>query len=164
MIGLMVLLFFGVGWGVNIPIYLNNIQGRYETPRRLLALFSDAVLSFIIAVIAAVIATMVWGYNYAQLISAGSQPPSMIVAFQYLLIATLNFSIFLMIISIVQNIATYIIWLASRRTSFYNPSVQLFFLFVPLLIYLIFGKLLYEALFLGVGALSSLILHLMGMK
>jgi hypothetical protein len=163
MIGFTVLFLFGVGWGVNIPIYLNNIQGRFEIPRRLLALFSDAILGFFIAVLAAVIA-MAWGYSYKQLLVAGTQPPSMVVALQYLLVSTLNFSMFLMIISIVQNSATYIVWLASHRTSFYNPTVQLFFLFGPLFIYIIFGNLLYEALFLGVGYLSTLILHLIGIR
>src|SRR5271155_5053884 len=51
MVGLAVLCIFGAGWGVHIPIYLNNIQGRYETARRLLALFSDAIMSFLVAVI-----------------------------------------------------------------------------------------------------------------
>ena len=163
MIGFMVTLLCGVGWGVNIPIYLNNIQGRFETPRRVFALFSDAMLGFFIAVLATIIA-VARGYGYKQLLAAGAQPPSMGVALQYLLISTLNFSIFLMIISIVQNSATYIIWLASRRTSFYNPTVQLLFLFGPLLIYIIFGGFLYEALFLGVGYLSTLILTLFGIR
>ena len=163
MIGLIVLVIFGVGWGANIPIYLNNIQGRYETPRRLLALFSDAILGFFIAVIAAVIA-IAWGYGYAQLLMVGMQPPSMMVALQKLLITTLLFSIFLMLISIVQNLATYIVWLASRKTSFYNPYIQFFLLFGPLFIYIFFGNLIYKGLFLGVAYISSLILHLFGIR
>lgn len=163
MAGFVILMLVGVGWGVNIPIYLNNIQGRYETPRRLLALFSDALLGFFIAVMA-VITAIIWGYGYKELALAGVQAPSMAVALQTLLFVTLNFSLFLMIFSIVQNTATYIVWLASRRTSFYNPYVQFFFLFGPLFIYILFGKLLYENLFLGVLYTSGLILHLFGIK
>lgn len=162
MIGILVLCIFGAGWGVQIPIYLNNIQGRFETPRRLFALFSDAILSFIIAVMVAVIATVMLGYNYNQLMSVGAQPPSVAVAFCSLLIATLKLSMFLMIINIVNNGATYLVWLFSKRTSFYDPYVQLFLMFGPLFIYIVFGNLLYIGLFKGVIYVSDNILNLFG--
>jgi len=164
MIGLVVLCLFGAGWGVHIPIYLNNIQGRFETARRFMVLFSDALLSFLIAVMTAVIATVILGYSYNQLILVGTQPPSAVVAFCGLLMTTLRLSMFLMIIDIVNNGAAFIVWIASRRTSFYNPYIQLFLMLGPLFIYIIFGNFLYSALFQGVNYMSTLILHLFGIK
>lgn len=164
MIGLLVLCVFGAGWGVHIPIYLNNIQGRFETAKRLIVLFSDAILSFLIAVITAVIATVILGYSYNQLMSFGAQPPSMVVALGGLLMTTLRLSMFLMIIDIVNNAAAFVVWLLSRRTSFYNPNVQLFLMFVPLFIYIFFGQYLYMALFTGVSYISGIILHLVGIR
>lgn len=163
MVGLAVLCIFGAGWGTQIPIYLNNIQRPFETAKRIIVLFSDAILSFLIAVIAAVIAILL-GYNYSQLAEVGTQPPSMLVAFGGLLMTTLRLSMFLMIIDIVNNVAAYIVWLASRRTSFYNPNVQLGLMFVPLVIYIFFGPYLYATLFTGVTWVSGIILNLFGIR
>jgi hypothetical protein len=164
MIGLMVLCLFGAGWGVQIPIYLNNIEGRFASLKRLIVLFSDALLSFLIAVMTAVIAIVILGYNQNQLMAFGTQPPSMMVAFGGLLMTTLRLSMFLMIIDIVNNTAAYIVWKLSQRTSFYNPNVQLALMFVPLLIYIFFGPYLYMALFAGISYMSGIILLLFGIK
>jgi hypothetical protein len=163
MLGLGVLCLFGAGWGVHIPIYLNNINGNYANLKRLVVLFSDALLSFLVAVIAVVI-TIILGYNYSQLVVVGNQPPSALVAFYALLYTTLRLSMFLMIIDLVNNLAAFVVWLMSRRTSFYNPSVQLVLILGPLFIYMFFGSYLYMALFYGVSYISGLVLTLLGMK
>lgn len=164
MIGLAVLCIFGAGWGTQIPIYLNNIHSPFESVKRFIVLFSDALLSFLIAVFTAVIATVILGYSYNQLMAFGTQPPSMMVAFGGLLMTTLKLSMFLMIIDIVNNVAAYVVWQASRRTSFYNPNVQLALMFVPLFIYIFFGQYLYMALLTGVTYVSGIILTLFGIK
>lgn len=163
MVGLAVLCIFGAGWGAQIPIYLNNIQRPFDMAKRFIVLFSGAFLSFLIAVMAAVVA-LILGYNYNQLTALGSQPPSMVVALTALLLTTLRLSMFLMIIDIVNNIAAYIVWMASRRTSFYEPGVQIGLMFVPLLIYIFFGQYLYMALFSGVTYVSGIILNLFGIR
>lgn len=163
MVGLAVLCLFGAGWGTQIPIYLNNIQRPFETAKRVLVLFSDAILSFFIAVVAAVVAIAL-GYNYNQLAAIGTQPPSMLVAFARLLMTTLWLSMFLMIIDIVNNVAAYIVWIASRKTSFYDQNVQLGLMFIPLVIYIFLGNYIYSALFAGVTCVSGIILNLFGIR
>lgn len=154
--------FFGVGWGAAIPIYLSNIDGRYPNLKRACALFSDAFLSFVIAT-ATVTGMVMLGYSYNQVLLAGNQAPSPVVAFFGLLTATLRLSMFLMIISFVNNLATFIVWLLSRRTSFYNPHLQMLLIFGPLVMYLFFGQYLFQLFFLGVSSISTLIIRLFGM-
>lgn len=162
MIGLAVLCFLGAGWGAHIPIYLSNIDGRYANFKRTCALFSDAFLSFIIAILAIVV-MVVLGYNVNQLVAAGNQAPSAVVALSTLLLMTLRLSMFLMLINFVTNLASFIVWLVSRRTSFYNPQIQIFLMLGPLIIYIFLGPYLYELFFLGVSYMSQLILRLLGM-
>jgi hypothetical protein len=162
MIGLAVLCFLRAGWGVHIPIYLSNIDGRYASAKRLCALFSDTFMSFVVATSTVVIMVLL-GYNFNQLVAAGNQPPSMIVAFYTLLLTTLHLSMFLMLINFVTNLASFIVWSVSRRTSFYNPQIQIFLMLGPLLIYILFGPYLYELFYLGVSYMSQLILRLFGM-
>lgn len=161
MVGLAVLCLFGAGWGVHIPIYLNNIQGRYADLKRLFALFSDAILSFIIAIITVVVITLM-GYNYAQIIQAGNQAPSAMVAFFYLLGKTLSLTLFLILINLIINLVSFIVWIISRRTSFYNMYIQMFLILGPLLICILFGDTIIQFLFEGVQYISRLILHLFG--
>jgi hypothetical protein len=161
MVGLAVLCLFGAGWGVYIPIYLGNIQGRYANFKRILVLFSDTFLSFIIA-IATVIVIVLLGYNYAQLIEVGSQPPSAIIAFKYLLQTTLRLSLFLMLINLIINFVSFVVWIISRRTSFYNMYIQMFLILGPLLICILFGDAIIQLMFQGVQFISVVILRLLG--
>jgi hypothetical protein len=161
MVGLAVLCLFGAGWGVHIPIYLSNIQGRYANFKRCLVLFSDTFLSFIIAIITVIVIVLL-GYNYAQILEVGSQPPSAVIAFKYLLHTTLKLSLFLMLINLIINFVSFVVWIISRRTSFYNMYIQMFLILGPLLICMLFGDAIIQLLFQGVQYISVLILRLLG--
>lgn len=159
MVGLLVLCVFSAGWGAYIPVYLSNIQGRFANIKRACALFSDAFLSFVIGVIT-VLCRIVLVSCYPQVMIGTQSAPSAAVAMNNLLAATQHLSIFLMLVSTVINITTFIVWLVSKRTSFYNPYVQLFSFLGPLFIFILFGAYL-ERLFSGsIELMSRLILQL----
>ncbi len=161
-IGLTVLCLFNIGWGVYFPIYLNNIQGRFANVRRMIALFSDTLLGFVIGVLTVIIIAL-FGYSYDQIMSSGSQAPSAIVAFYLLLRRTLGLAVFLMLINFIINFVSAIGWFVSRSTSFYNMYLQMFLIGGPLLICIVFGNVINQLMFYAIVYVGTSILSLFGM-
>ena len=51
MFGLVSLALFGIGWGRNIPINSENIQGRFRSIKIAIAFFSDTVIHSVLSIV-----------------------------------------------------------------------------------------------------------------
>lgn len=162
-VGILVLLFFGVGWGKHIPINPMNITYPYRWAKLLISYFSDTIAHLILATGALLIFITVLGPESLGLY-ATVPVPSLSIALARIIIAFINLNIFLAAISLVINAVMLIgLGIAERNLQF-PPYFFYFIILAPIVVLLLFGESIRYFMLAIISTIGSWLAHLLGAK
>lgn len=158
-IGFIMLVFFNIGWGRQIPVNPLNIEGPWRKTKIALALFSDALTHFVLASIALVI--FVSSFNAESLLS-GQSLSSWSFSLASILGAFISLNIFLILISLITNIFLLALVTLSQNSTQYLPQYYYLILIAPLIIILIFGNQIEQAIYWAMVHAAQFLIWLLG--
>ncbi|MFI5332750.1 MAG: hypothetical protein ACHQVS_01470 [Candidatus Babeliales bacterium] len=160
-VGILVLFFFGVGWGKHIPINPMNITYPYRWPKLLAAYFSDTFAHMVLATLALLIFITIVGPQSLGLY-ATAQISSLSISLARIIIAFINLNIFLAAISLVINAVMLIGLVIAERNVQFPPYFFYFIILAPIVVLLLFGESIRYLMLAIISTIGNWIAHLLG--
>jgi len=169
-IGIACMAFFGFGWGRKIPLNPNNLTGKFQTIRIIVATLSGISIYLLQAFICIVGSTLLLGSKFLTVLAMffDSELRVMLDVSSLFLIVGLIFaicirlSIFLFVIELVFNgILLTVILVSKKRYYEFHHSLYMI-LIVPLIILWFFGQPLQELLTEKIYEMAMFMSQLMG--
>ena len=162
-VGILVLFFFGVGWGKHIPINPMNITYPYRWPKLVAAYFSDTVAHLILATLALLIFITILGPQSLGLY-ATVPVSSLSISLARVIIAFINLNIFLAAISLVINAVMLIGLVIAERNLQFPPYFFYFIILAPIVVLLLFGESIRYLMLAIISTIGNWLAHLLGAK
>lgn len=147
MFGLIALVAFGIGWGRNIPINPDFIDGKYRKLKLALAYFSDAVIHLVLALFGLFFLFFIdYGCNKANLIYLIDQS-SIVQAIIKIVVSFFQLNIFLAVVCILYNGISLIAFLIDEKADQeYSEYLYYGAVLLPFILLIFFGSYLHNVL------------------
>lgn len=158
--GVMVLLlfaqpeaFYGFGWGKHIPINPHNIHGRWRWLRLSCAFFSDAFAHFMLAAVALMGLSLLFGKQMATILF--SQSSSFPTVINHLLFAFIMLNVSLVVVQCAINLVILFAFYAVEDN--WQLSTHMYFIvfLAPVVIIFLFGSQLHQLILYSVLTLGT---------
>lgn len=161
LVGILVLIFFGVGWGKHIPINPMNITYPYRGLKLFAAYFSDTIAHLVLATLALLIFITILGPQSLG-IYATIPVSSLSISLARIIIAFINLNIFLAAISLVINAVMLIGLAIAERNVQFPPYFFYFIILAPIVLLFIFGESIRYCMLTLIAMVGSWLARLLG--
>lgn len=161
-VGIVVLIFFGVGWGKHIPINPLNIHGRHRGLKLACAYFSDTLAHMVLATLALILFILLFGTHSLSVYSMGTT--SLGISITRIIFAFINLNVFLAAIALVINAVMLIGLIIAERNIQFPPYFFYFIILAPILMLMLFGEDLRHCMIYCITCVGDLFARLLGVK
>jgi hypothetical protein len=161
LVGILVLIFFGVGWGKHVPINPMHITYPYRWPKLVAAYFSDTFAHLVLATVALLIFITILGPQSLG-IYATIPVSSLSISLARIIIAFINLNIFLAAISLVINAVMLIGLIIAERNVQFPPYFFYFIILAPIIVLFLFGESIRYCMLAIISTVGSWLAHLLG--
>lgn len=130
--------FFRVGWGQDIPVNAYAIHGKHHNLRLALTLFSNTFMHWLVATLSLVVLIGIWGPEWGSkmLLTYNS---SLNIAYTHVFLECIRLSIFLALVSFIINGITYFVTV-HRPDLDQEPLAGWYYVFAYLIIAFVLGS------------------------
>lgn len=159
-VGILVLIFFGVGWGKHIPINPLNIEGKRRGLKLTCAYFSDTFAHLVLATLGLILFILLFGAHSLSLYA--TEVSSLGISIARILNAFINLNVILAAIALIINLVMVVGILIAERNVQFPPYFFYFVILAPIIMLVIFGEDIRQCMFYCIFCLGKLFAKLFG--